>query len=182
MSMTLILWKAPLVDDPDEAAELLEQYDRGDVSAFQPSADLATVADELLRRFPDAEDGPWADGPPERAERLLLLSIRWGADNAVMDAIVELAREHELVLYDPQGPELHLPGESADSESLEQPRLVDYLKIALIGLAAAGVFWLGWWIEVPVLEWILMLVGGFFVSVVLFLFGIFIVVPRMKEQ
>jgi hypothetical protein len=45
--MTLILWKAPVVDDPDEAAKPLRQ----------------------LRRFPDADEGPSADGPPEPTEK-----------------------------------------------------------------------------------------------------------------
>lgn len=181
--MTLILWKAPRVDDPDEAAELLQPYyDRGDDSAFQPSAVLATVADELLRRFPDGDDGPWADGPPERTERLLHIGIRWGADNAVIDAITELAREHELVLYDPQGPDLHLPGDPVDSGPVEPLSLGDHLTFVLIGLAAAGVFLLGWWIDVPVLGWVLMLVGGFFVSVVLFMLGIFIFEPKEKAR
>src|SRR5687768_2356326 len=100
--MTLILWKAPVVADLEEAELLVRPfYDRGDDSAFQSSGDLATVANELLRRFPDADGGPWADSPPEPSDRLLFLSIRWGADGAVIDAIVELARAHELVLYDP---------------------------------------------------------------------------------
>jgi hypothetical protein len=34
------------------------------------------------------------------------------------------------------------------------------------------VFWLGWWIDVPILGWLLMIVGGFFFSVVVFLFYI----------
>ena len=176
--MTLILWKAPVVDDPDEAAELVRPYyDREDDSAFQPSAALATVADELVRRF---ADGPWTDGPPESSGRLLVLGIRWHADAAVSDAVIELARQHELVLYDPQGPSVYLPDDPVDAGPDEPPRLLDYLKIVLVGVAAAGVFWLGWWIEVPVLEWILMLVGGFFVSVVLFLLVLFIFAPREK--
>ena len=179
--MTLILWKAPVVDDPDEAAELVRPYyDREDDSAFQPSAALATVADELLRRFPDADDGPWTDGPPESSGRLLVLGIRWHADPAVTDAVVELARQHELVLYDPQGPSVYLPHDPVDAGPVEPPSLLDHLMIVLMGVAAAGVFWLGWWIDVPVLEWILMLVGGFFVSVVLFLLWIFIFEPREK--
>ena len=173
MSMTLILWKAPHVDDPDEAARLLAPYyDRGDESAFQPSRDLATVAAELRRRFPDADDGPWADTPPEASDRVLLLGIRWGADAAVLDAVTELAREHELVLYDPQGPDVHLPTDPVEPEPASPPRLVDHLKILLIGLVAAGTFWLGWWTDVPVLGPLLMIVGGFFVLVVLFLIGI----------
>jgi hypothetical protein len=44
MSETLILWKAPVVDDPDEAARLLAPYyDDGDESAFEPSPDVTAV-------------------------------------------------------------------------------------------------------------------------------------------
>ena len=177
--MTLILWKAPAVDDPDEAAELLQPYyDCEDDSAFEPSGVLATVADELVRRFPDAEDGPWAEGPPFSTGRLLVIDIRWGADNAAIEAIEELAREHELVLYDPQGPDVHLPGDEEDSGPPEPTRPQDYLIFVLIGVAAVGVLWLGWWIDVPVIGWILMLVGGFGVSVVLFTAWILFSEPR----
>ena len=48
MSMTLILWKAPVVDDPDEAEELTRPwYEIEDDGAFEPSADIAIVANEL---------------------------------------------------------------------------------------------------------------------------------------
>lgn len=113
-----------------------------------------------------------ADSPPKHTDRLLLLGIRWGADNAVIDAIVELAREHELVLYDPLGPDVHLPSDPVESGPVPPPRLVDHLKILLVGLVAAGVFWLGWRIDVPVLDWLLMIIGGFFLIVVVFLLGI----------
>lgn len=183
MSMTLVLWKAPVVDDPDEAHRLLQPYyDREDDSAFEPSADIATVSSELLRRFPHAANGPWADYPPEQTDRLLLLSIRWGADNAVIDAIVELAREHRLVLYDPQGPDVSLPDDPVDSGPTPPPTLLDHLTIVGIGLAAAGVFWLGWWIDVPVLEWVLMIGGGFVLSVVVFLLGIFMFGPKEEAR
>jgi len=181
--MTLILWKAPVVDDADEAERLLQPYyDRSDDSAFEPSADIATVSTELLRRFPEAQGGPWADSPPEQTDRLLFLSIRWGADNAVIDAIVELAREHRLVLYDPQGPDVALPDDPVDTGPAPPPTLVDYLTIVGIGLAAAGVFWLGWWIDVPVLDWILMIIGGFLVSVVVFLLWILLFGPKEEPR
>jgi hypothetical protein len=177
--MTLILWKAPVVDDPDQAQTLVQPYyDHEDDSAFQPSADIATVADELVRRFPEGDDAPWADFPLEQTDRVLVLSIRWGADNAVLDAITELARKHELVLYDPQGPDVSLPSDPVESGPTPPPRLIDYLKIAAVGLAAAGVLWLGWWIDVPIVSWVLMIAGGFFFLVVLFLFGLFIFAPK----
>lgn len=178
--MTLFLWKAPLVADEDEAQRLLgPYYEREDDSAFEPSADVATVAAELLQRFPEADDGPWADSAPEQHERLLYLSIRWSADDKVLEAIEQLAREHELVLFDPQGPTLHLPSDPIeDTGPTPPPGVRDYLTIVLIGLAAAGVFGLGWWIDVPVLEWLLMIVGGFGVSVVLFLLYILVFEPK----
>jgi hypothetical protein len=180
MSMTLILWKAPVVDDEDEAKRLLAPYyDREDDSAFEPSADIARMSDELLRRFPGADDGPWADFPPEQTERLLLLHIRWSADDAVLEAIEQLAREHGLVLYDPQGPTVHLSTDPIeDSGPTPPPGFGAYLTFVLIGLAAAGVFWLGWRIDVPVLDWLLMIVGGFGVSVVVFLLGILLFGPK----
>ena len=141
MSMTLILWKAPVVDDPDDAQLLLNAwYESEDDSAFEPSADIAIVAAELRRLYPwrdltneetvarmseeeqsrykpealsevsGAEDGdPWAEMPFYQTDRLLSVEVRWGADDAVIAAIVALARKHELVLYDPQGPDVFLP-------------------------------------------------------------------------
>jgi len=51
--MTLILWKAPVVDDPGEAARLLKPwYDSEDDSAFEPSPEIAILADELRRLHP----------------------------------------------------------------------------------------------------------------------------------
>jgi hypothetical protein len=108
----------------------------------------------------------------------LLLSIRWGADNAVIDAIVELAREHGLVLYDPQGPDLTLPDDPIETAPVPRPTLLDHLKILGIGLAAAGVFWLGWRIDVPILEWVLMISGGFLFTVVVFLLSILVFGPK----
>jgi hypothetical protein len=181
--MTLVLWKAPVVIDPDEAERLLQPYyDRGDDSAFESSADIATVSTELLRRFPEAADGPWADSPPEQTDRLLLLSIRWRAGDAVIDAIVQLAREHELVLYDPQGPDITLPDDPLESGAISPPRLIDYAKVLGMGLAGAGVFWLGWRIDVPVLNWVLMIAGGFLVTVVVFLLGILMFGPKEEPR
>jgi hypothetical protein len=43
--MTLLLWKAPVVDDSDQAEALLKPYyDRGDESAFEPSDAVAEMA------------------------------------------------------------------------------------------------------------------------------------------
>lgn len=185
MSMTLILWKAPVVAEPDDATRLLEPYyERGDDSAFLPSPDIATVSNELRRRFPDVEDGPWAGGlPPTEVDRVLRLTIRWSADADVLNEIVEVAREYDLIAYDPQGPSFYMPHPvpTGPIAPMPRPSVRDHLKVIAMGVVAGGVFLLGWWIQVPVLDWILMLVGGFFLTVILFLLGILIVRPERRR-
>ena len=53
MSMDLYLWKSPVTDDEDEARKLVDRYfDNDEQGAFEPSADIAAAADELLRLYP----------------------------------------------------------------------------------------------------------------------------------
>ena len=170
MGMDLILWKAPVTDDADEAERLLKPYyENGDESAFERSADVTAVADELARRFPNAFEGLSDDPTAGTIDRVLILSMSWSVSEDVLNTVVELARIHNLVLYDPQGPDITLPTDPVDTDPPPPTTIGGYLGIALVGVAAAGVFWLGWWIDVPVLEWVLMIVGAFFFSVVVFL-------------
>jgi len=87
-----------------------------------------------------------------------------------------------LILYDPQGPDVTLPDDPVDSGPSPRPTLLDHLKIVGIGLAAAGVFWLGWRIDIPVVEWVLMIGGGFLASVVVFLLGILMFGPKEETR
>ena len=199
MSMTLILWKAPVVEDADEANALLQSwYETEDDSAFEPSDDIAKVADELRRRWPywrisgeelvgsmseeersrytaeglaqlresgsvrQADDGPWADLPFWQSERLLSLDIVWSADDEVGAAIYALARVHELVLYDPQGPEVYLPTDPIiEEEEFPGFGLGDWLKIGAMVAALTGVTYAAWLIP-HWLKWPIVLVAGFF--------------------
>ncbi|MGH6706859.1 MAG: hypothetical protein ACREB1_08640 [Sphingomicrobium sp.] len=53
MSMDLYLWKSPVTDDEEEARRLVDRYfDDNEPGVFEPSADIAAAADELLRLYP----------------------------------------------------------------------------------------------------------------------------------
>ena len=171
--MTLVLWKAPAVYDPDEAEALLEPYyEREDESAFARSADLVRMSAELFRRYPDddAEERPWADAPTI-SDRVVMLHIRWGADNAALDTILELALEHELVFYDPQGPDIHCPPWNRDDSEreLDPPSLGEYARVLAIGAIGVLLGLAGWIVSIPVLSWIAIAVGGFVAIVAAFL-------------
>ena len=45
-----------------------------------------------------------------------------------------------------------------------------------------AITWLGWRIDVPVLNWVLMIAGGFLVTVVVFLLGILVFGPKEEPR
>jgi len=206
MSMTLILWKAPVVNDPDDAKSLLEDwYESEDDSAFEPSADIAKIADELRCRWPyreltneetvarmseeerqqyspealkeilgvdEPEGSPWADLPFWQSDRLLVLDIRWGADDEVVTAIYALARTCELVLYDPQGPEVYLATDPLPSDEPEPlPTVMDWLKIIGMCVVLCALTYAAWLIPIGWVRWPAVVVAGFFAAAGLLVLG-----------
>jgi len=207
MSMTLILWKAPIVDDPEEAEALTEPWYRtGDDSAFEPSPDVATVAEELRRLYPWRDlsneetvarlseeerqrytpealkeirgvDGgePFADLPFHQTDRLLAIDVRWGADDEVIAAIVALARKYELVLYDPQGPDVFLPTDPIEElTEVPPPTAFEWFKIVAICAFLLALTYAAWLIP-SWLRWPAVVVAGFFAAAALFVLGAMIV-------
>ena len=164
--MDLYVWKHPFTTDEDEAQRLITHEDE---SVFGQSAELEQFYVELMELFPPPEafsaeerelnPVPWADSP-HGSDRLVWLSIRWSAKGEDLDTIVELARKHDLVLYDPQGPSFHSPADENDGVP-SVPTVGEYVRGVL--LAAFGVLLalLAWKASIPVLSWIVIFVGGF---------------------
>jgi hypothetical protein len=163
MSMSLYVWKSPVLDDEDEAKRLLALEDE---SVFEPSVELGEFARELLERFPSpgslgADElrrgaTPWAD-TPQVSDRLVVLSIRWSADDGDVDAVVALALEHGLVVYDPQGPNFY----SSTEDERYSPGVGEFVRGSAVGLVGVLVALIGWKLSLPVLSWFFILVGGF---------------------
>ena len=174
MSMTLILWKAPVVEDPEEAQALLQPwYDSGDDSCFEYSADLAAVHRQLIHQYPmdwDGEGNPWADGPEETG-RLLVLSIRWGTDSPVLADITVLAKKHDLILYDPQGPDVFLPTDPLESGPIPRPTAWEWFKIFAIAIFLMGMTYAAWLIPIAWIRWPAVIVAGFLAAAGLFVLG-----------
>ena len=168
MSGTLIVWKAPRVEDEDAAARLLrDYYATGDEGAFEPSDDVVRFYDDLLALWPSLEDladledadlpPSWAESP-ERSNRVVSMEYRWSADAFLAD-IERLAREHGLVLYDPQGPVVVDPDEPEPQEYVPDTREVLRVTALLVGSLAVAVG--AWYASITVLSWIVIVVAGF---------------------
>lgn len=100
MSMDLIAWKAPTVESEEEAAALVDRFDKqGDESQFEPSEDVAKFYEEVMARFPPQDrdcppdEDPWVSAP-QLSKRVVVMNIRWSTSGETLDAIVELARKH----------------------------------------------------------------------------------------
>src|SRR5688500_5248592 len=174
MSMTLILWKAPVVEDPDEAQALLKTwYETGDDSAFEPSGDLAKVYDLLLQNYPmdwDKGADSWADGP-DNTGRLLVLSLRWGGQSRILADIPVLAKKYELILYDPHGPDVFLPADQLEHGRIPPPTLWEWFKGFASAVVLVGLTWAAWQIPIGWLRWPAVIVAGFFAEAGLFVVG-----------
>lgn len=178
MSMTLILWKAPVVDDPQEAKALLDAwYEHGDDSAFEPSEDIARAADMLRSRWPDhfeaevPDNCPWAEMPFEQSDRLLALHVRWGADDVAVAAIYVLAKKLGLMLYDPQGPDVFLPTDLIDPGPVPPPTPFEWFKAVAMAAALVGLTYAAWLIPIGWVRWPAVIVAGFFAAASLFVVG-----------
>lgn len=209
MSMDLYLWKSPVTDDEEEAGKLVDRYfESQEQGVFEPSADIAAVADELRRLYPywpvpgeelvasmseeersqyseeglaqlreagsyaQGAGGPWADLPFEQSGGLLVLSIRWSAHGGVLDDIVRLGREHELVIYDPQGPSLYLPTDPVEEPAeVPSPGMMDWLTIIAICAFLLGLTYAAWLIPFGWLKWPAVIVAGFVAAAGLFVLG-----------
>ncbi len=125
---------------------------------------------ELLESgsYTQDEDGPWSDLPFHQTDSLLVLNIRWSANNQVLDDIIRIGRERELVIYDPQGPSVYLPNDPEESSPTPPPTLLDSLKMLVMAAILVGLTWAAWQIPIGWIRWPAVIVAGFIASAGLF--------------
>lgn len=118
--------------------------------------------------YSQPDDGPWSEVPFDQRDNLLMLSIRWSADNQVLDDIVRIGRERELVIYDPQGPSVYLPSDPEETEPTPPPTLWEALKMVPIAAVLVGLTYAAWLIPIGWIRWPAVIVAGFVASAALF--------------
>lgn len=162
MAGTLIVWKAPHPESDEDAARLLADYHAtGDESAFQASKDVRAFYDDVLARWPprgDEGSAPTWSSTPQGSDRVVSLDYSWSAPDELLDDIDRLARRHELVLYDPQGPNVHVPGVEDEPPAVDAREVG---RVAAIGVAAVAVALAAWFASILVISWVVIVVAAF---------------------
>lgn len=188
MSFDLYAWKEPRVADEDEADAVVKRYygkRRMNPEVCTPHADIVRFYDELLARYPGLEqdsetelnDSPWAMTPPP-SDRMIEMHLRFGGSGEPLDAIVELARKYDLVLYDPQGPSIHSPALESEPEDIAgQAWSAARASVVAIVLIVAGWF-MPWWF----IGWPMTAIGLFIIALAIYTFVVLFVRPDWGED
>ncbi|MBB2911190.1 hypothetical protein FHS43_002455 [Streptosporangium becharense] len=106
MSFDLGVWVGAGPITADEAFRRYAAWSDGDAVPGEPSPETAAFYDELTSVFPDltAENygtSPWSE-PLTVSEDFVLMNAVFPRAGEVCRAVLELARRHPLVLFDPE--------------------------------------------------------------------------------
>ena len=186
MAFDLFVWSSPRELDADAAGALVQRWldEGGDPAAspFEPSTDIGWFVRELRNDLPDIDvvsdavptvsSRPvWLATDPEPPARVA--AIRLARDGRVQDelgSIFGLATKYDLMVYEPARHRVMRPMQvMADHASATfWPRGAIQAAVAgAVGLLLAVV---GWLLPIPIVGWILILVGGFLFAMAVFTF------------
>ena len=177
MTFDLYAWKSPRDLDGDGAAALIESWNEvgGDPAAapFEPSTDVGWFYRELTKDEPELEASSdalpntskaplWltapADPPPARVVRI---PVSPDTPRDLLDSIFGLAAKYDLVLYDTRTRSLHLPLEGMAAYASATFWPAGAIQAAVAGGVGLLMAVVAWFIGVPVLSGIAIVIGLF---------------------
>jgi hypothetical protein len=185
MTFDLYVWASPRELDDEQAASLVDAWQAagGDpgASPFEPSTDVGWFHRELMKDAPwlevssDAVANPstrpivlsTTDEPPTR-----VVAIRLGPRASLHDLneIASLAAKYDLVLYDARDGRVRFPLEEMAAYANAAFWPAGAIQAAVAGGVGLAIAVAAWLIGIPVLSWILILVGGFLFVTAIFTF------------
>jgi len=176
MAFDLYVWKSPRDLDDDQAAALLDSWQEagGDpsTSQFEPSTNVGWFYRELLKDVPgvvaksDAVGNPsaapiWLATTDEPPARVVGISVAPTAPRDTLDAIFGLATKYDLVLFDARSRRVHLPLDEMAAYASATFWPGGAIQAAVAGGIGGAIAIAAWFLGIPVLSGVLIVVGGF---------------------
>jgi hypothetical protein len=176
VTFELYAWKSPRDLNAGEVEALVDSWQEsgGDpsTSPFEPSTDVGWFYRELMRDAPrldvssDAVPNPstapiWLSGTDEPPARVVAVRMAPDTPRDVLDLIFGLATKYDLVLFDARSRRVHLPLEDMAAYASATFWPAGAIQAALAGGVGAVIAIVAWFLPIPVLSWLLVLVGGF---------------------
>jgi hypothetical protein len=176
MAFDLYVWKSPAALDAEGAEALIAGWRDvgGDPrqSPFEPSTDVGWFYRELMHLVPgldatsdaapNASRGPiWLSGESEPPARVVAMDLATATPRDALGSILGLAAKYDLVLFDTRSRLLHRPLEELLAHASATFWPSGAVQAALAGGFGAVIAIAAWFIGIPLLSGIIMVVGGF---------------------
>jgi hypothetical protein len=185
VTFDLYAWKAPRDLDADGAAELVQRWrDEGAdpaASPFEPSEDVGWFHRELTKDEPELD--VVSDAVPSSSTRPVwlatdqepparLVAIRLGSETTggAVNDIYSLAVKYDLVVFDPRTHRVHLPLDEMAAYASARFWPGGAVQAAVAGGIGLVLAIVGWFLPIPIVGWILIIVGGFLFVMAVFTF------------
>jgi hypothetical protein len=185
MTFDLYIWASPRELDDEQAASMVGAWESagGDPAAspFEPSTDVGWFHRELMK------DSPWldvsSDAVPNPSTRPIVLAtseepparvvaVRLGPRATLHDLneIASLVAKYDLVLYDARDGRVRHPLEEMAAYASATFWPAGAIQAAVAGAAGLAIAVIAWLVGIPVISWIVILVGGFLFVMAVFTF------------
>lgn len=167
------------------AGELIQRWQDGSgdpgQSPFEPSTDVGWFYRELMQDAPGLEtisdarpsatSGPiWLSGADEPPARVVGIRLSPSTSPDMLELILGLAAKYDLVLFDARSGNLHLPLEEMAAHASATFWPAGAIQAAVAGGAGAIVATVAWFLEIPVVSGILIILGGFMTVMAIYTF------------
>ena len=150
-------------------------------SPFEPSSDVGWFHRELVKDAPeleilsDAVPNPtkrpvWLSTEPEPPARVIAIRLTLDTPRDVLELIFGLATKYDLVLYNALTHRVNRPPEQMEAYASATFWPSGAIRGAVAGVIGALMFVAGYLLGIPVVSWLLEIVGGFLVALTVFTF------------
>jgi hypothetical protein len=186
MAFDLYVWQSPRDLDDERAAALLHSWQEagGDpsTSPFEPSTDVGWFYRELLKDVPgivaksDAVGNPssapiWlAATSEEPPARVVGIGIAPTALRDSLETIFSLAAKYDLVVFDARNRRVHLPLDEMATDASATFWPGGAIQATVAGGIGVAIAIAAWFLGIPVLSGVLIVVGGFMVVMAAYTF------------
>jgi hypothetical protein len=176
VTFDLYAWKSPRDLDADRAAALIEGWHQtgGDPSEspFEPSTDVGWFYRELIKdvpglatssdAVPSTTSAPvWLSTTDDPPARVVGMVVSPGLPRDALEAIFGLAAKYDLVLFDTRSRRVHLPLQVMGAHASATFWPSGAIQAAVAGGIGVVIAVVAWFLGIPLLSGLLMLVGGF---------------------
>ena len=117
MSYDLAIWFSNPILSDEQALQQYHKLCEGDISQLNPHASIGNFYLDLYKIHPEIDDvpedklgdfnfSPWSVAH-DLSDRHIMISCVWSHADYVHDLVLELAKKHQLAVFDPQLKQIH---------------------------------------------------------------------------